>query len=76
MVKDELKSVIIDIERERRRALSIGCDRQTLAKGPLAPLEDRAPITRRQKDRYFVTFSTGEFPRPVQRGSVDSFIRT
>jgi len=75
MVKDELKSVIIDIERERRRALSIGCDRQTLAKGPLAPLEDRPPKTQRQKDRYFVA-CTGEFPRPVQRGSVDSFIRT
>ena len=75
MVKDELKSVIIEIERERRRALSIGCDRQTLAKGPLAPLEDRPPKTQRQKDRYFVA-CTGEFPRPVQRGSVDSFIRT
>merc|ERR1712203_206206 len=50
MVKDDLKSVIIDIERERKR--------------PLAPLEDRPPKTQRQKDRYFVA-CTGEFPRPV-----------
>ena len=34
MVKEGLKSRIIDIERERRRALSLGCDRATLVRGP------------------------------------------
>ena len=74
MAKDDLKDVIIDIERERRRALSYGNDRQTLVRGPIAPLEDRPPKTQRAKDRYAVA-STGEFPRPVQKGSVDAFIR-
>lgn len=34
MVKDGLKRRIIDIERERRKAQSLGCDRSTLVRGP------------------------------------------
>ena len=34
MVKEGLKRRIIDIERERRRAQSLGCDRATLVRGP------------------------------------------
>ena len=34
MIKEGLRRRIVDIERERRRAQSIGCDRETLVKGP------------------------------------------
>ena len=34
MVKEGLKRRIIDIERERRKAQGIGCDRKTLVTGP------------------------------------------
>merc|ERR1740124_207476 len=34
MVKEGLKRRIIDIERERRKAQSSGCDRATLVRGP------------------------------------------
>ena len=34
MVKDGLRRRITDLEREQRRAQSLGCDRATLVRGP------------------------------------------
>lgn len=73
MVKEDLKDCIVDIERERSKALRIGCDRQTLIRGPFKPLQDRPPKTKREKAKYHI--GSGEFPQPVLRGSVDAFIK-
>ena len=69
MVKEDLKSCIIDIERERRKALTNTIDKKALVEGS-------GTKPRRSIKGFKATFDPyDDFPKPVFRNSVDAFIK-